>query len=101
MRWRFVFDKVSSEGDLREKVLKKLSHLGKYLKDVREDLVDGVVRIAKRSRWGYKVKMEVKLPGKEVVAEGKDKELLTAIDRAYHKVERMVRKHLERLKERG
>lgn len=100
MRWQFVFEKVSAEGDLREKVLKKLLRMDKYLKNVREDLKKGVVRISKRSRWGYKVKMEVKLPGKDVAVEGKDKELLSAVDEAYHKASRIVRKYFEKLREK-
>lgn len=101
MKWQFWFDKVSSEGDIKEKILKKLAPIEKYLRDVKEDLKYGVVRVTKGARWGYRVKVEVKLPGRELVAEGKAKELLTATDEAYHKIARSVRKYFERMKERG
>jgi len=101
MRWQLVFNKVSSEGDIREKVVKKLAELEKYLQRVGSDLKKGVVRLSRGERWGYKVKVEVNLPGKDVAVEGRGKELLSALDEAHHKAARVVRKYFERLKKRG
>ena len=100
MRLQLWFDKVSSKGDLRDKVLKKFSQVEKYLANMSEDLKKGFVRLSKGDRWGYKVKMGVKIPGTEVVAEAKDETLLTAIDAASGKLAREVRKRLEKLKEK-
>lgn len=100
MRLQLWFDKVSSNGDLKEKVFKKFSQVEKYLKDVSEDLKKGFVSLSKGDRWGYKVKMGVKIPGAEVVAEAKDETLLSAVDEASGKLAREVRKRLEKLKGR-
>lgn len=100
MRLQLWFDKVSSKGDLREKVFNKFSQVEKYLKNVSEDLKKGFVRLSKGDKWGYKVKMGVKIPGTEVVAEAKDETLLSAIDTASGKLAREVRKKLEILKEK-
>lgn len=100
MKLQLWYDRVSSVGDLGEKVAKKFSQVEKYLKNVSADLKKGFVRLSKGDRWGYKVKMGIKIPGSEVVAEAKDKTLLSAVDTASSKLAREVRKRLERLKEK-
>lgn len=100
MRLQLWFDKVSSEGDLKDKVVRKFLHVEKYLKNVSEDLKKGFIRLSKGDRWGYKVKMGVQIPGAEVVAEAKDETLLSAVDEATSKLSREVRKRLEKLKGR-
>lgn len=100
MQWQLIFDKVSTEGDVREKVVGKFSQLDKYLKRVGGDLRKGMVTMSKGERWGYRVRVGLKLPGKKLVVEGRGKELLSAVDEAYHKSSRRVRKYYERLQER-
>ena len=41
-----------------------------------------------------------RLPGREIVAEGKSETLLSAVDEAYGKTSRAVQKYLERLKDK-
>lgn len=98
MRFRFEFDEINGKNDIKERVVKKFSALDKYLKNVREDFKNAAVRIVKGERYGYKVKIDMSLPGKEVVAEGKAKSLLDAIDVAYNKSARVVRSYFEKLK---
>lgn len=64
---------------------------------VSGDMRGGVVNLSKGTRWGYKVKLKVRVPGKEVSVTGKGKELLSALDEAYAKSARRIRKHYERL----
>lgn len=100
MKLRYEFDHVNSNGDIKEKITKKFSALEKYLVRVREDFHQGLVRIIKGERFGYRVRVDVNLPGKKVVAEGKAETLLDAVDLAYHKTARIIREYLERLKEK-
>lgn len=96
----FIFDRVNGNGDLKDKIAHKFSSLEKYLVHVRQDFHKGLVRVAKGERWGYKVKVDVTLPGKKVVAEGRADKLLDAIDQAYHNTARITRTYFERLKEK-
>lgn len=100
MKWQMMFDRVSKSGDTKDKVIKKFSGLETYLGRMKSKLEKGFVTLSKGERWGYKVKTIFRLPGKEIVAEGKSETLLSAIDRAYDKASREVRKYLERLKDR-
>lgn len=87
MRLQFWFDRVSTEGDIKNKIAKKFQGLDKYLKHISSDLRAGVVRLSKGPRWGYRVKVDLKIPGKDVVAEGQDNNLLTAVDQVLNKLQ--------------
>ena len=98
MKWQMMFDRVSKSGDTKEKVVKKFAGLETYLGKMKSKLERGFVTLSKGERWGYKVKTMFRLPGKEIVAEGKSETLLSAIDRAYDKASREVQKYLEKVK---
>lgn len=100
MKWQMMFDRVSKSGDTKEKVIKKFEGIETYLGKMKSKLEKGFVTLSKGERWGYKVKTIFRLPGKEIIAEGKSETLLSAIDRAYEKASREVQKYLERLKDR-
>lgn len=100
MKFRFEFDNISGTEDVKEKISHKFSALEKYLVHVKEDFHSGLVRVMKGQRWGYRVKVDVALPGKTVIAEGKAESLMDAIDEAYHNTSRIIRKYFERLKEK-
>lgn len=99
MRLSFWFDRVSSEGDIKKKIGKKIAGLDKYLKHVSSDLRAAVVRLSKGERWGYKVKVDLKIPGRDVVAEGKDKEILTAVDQVINKLQQGLKKKIGKAKD--
>ena len=99
MKWQMMFDRVSKSGDTKEKVVKKFAGLETYLGRMKSKLEKGFVTLSKGERWGYKVKTIFRLPGKEIIAEGKSETLLSAIDQAYAKASREVQKYLERLKD--
>jgi len=96
MRLAFRFDGVSSEGDIKNKIAKKFAALDKYLKHVSSDLRQGVVNLSKGERWGYKVKVDLRIPGKDVIAQGGDKDLLSAVDTVVGKLKRGLRKKLKK-----
>lgn len=98
MRLQLWFDKVSTGGDIKTKVKHKFSSLDKYLKHVSSDLREGMIKLSKGDRFGYKVKAIFRIPGREVVAEGKSETLLSAIDSAYAKASREIKKHVDKLK---
>ena len=89
--------RVFQTTDIKEKVLKKLAPLSKYLSKVEKSNPKGEVRLSKGERWGYRVQMVMKLPGRKLAVTGKGKELLSAVDRAYSKGARRVRKYYERV----
>ncbi len=100
MKWQMMFDRVSKSGDTKEKVIKKFAKLETYLGRMKSQIQTGFVTLSKGERWGYKVKTMFRLPGHEIVAEGRSRTLLSAIDEAYAKAAREVRKYLERVKDR-
>ncbi len=99
MRLAFWFDRVSKDGDIKDKIAKKVGGLDKYLKHVSRDLREAVVRLSKGERWGYKVKVDLKIPGRDVVAEGKDEELLSAVDQAVGKLQQGLKKKIGKAKD--
>lgn len=100
MKWQMMFDRVSKSGDTKDKVIKKFAGLETYLGRMKSKLEKGFVTLSRGERWGYKVKTMFRLPGQRIVAEGKSRTLLSAIDQAYAKALREVQKYLERLKDK-
>jgi ribosomal subunit interface protein len=92
MKLSFWFDRVNAEGDVKTKIARKLAGLDKYLKHVSSDLREGWVKLSRGERWGYKVKVDLKIPGKDVVAEGRDENLLTAVDQVMNKLQQGLTK---------
>jgi ribosome-associated translation inhibitor RaiA len=97
MKWQMLFDKVSKSGDTKEKVIKKFAGLETYLGRMKSRVDSGFVTLSKGERWGYKVKTMFRIPGREVVVEGKSATLLSAIDEAYDKASAIVRKYLDKI----
>lgn len=97
MRLDFLFDRVENAGDIRTKISRKISQLDKYLKHVSSDL-RGVVKLSKGERWGYRVKVDLKIPGKDVVAESTDVSLLNAVDDTVNKLKVGLIKKKEKAK---
>lgn len=95
-----LFERVSKNGDTKEKVIKKFAGLETYLGRMKSRVESGFVKLSKGERWGYKVKTMFRIPGREIIAEGKSKTLLSAIDLAYDKASSEVKKYLERIKDK-
>jgi ribosome-associated translation inhibitor RaiA len=100
MKWQMMFDRVSKSGDTKEKIIKKFGGLETYLGRMKTKLERGMVTLSRGDRWGYRVKTMFRLPGKEIIAEGKSETLLSAIDQVYAKASREVKSYLERLKDK-
>lgn len=98
MRLAFLFDRVESVGDIKIKIARKIAQLDKYLKHVSSDLRAGVVKLSKGERWGYRVKVDLKIPGKDVIAESRDTDLLSAVDDVVNKLKTGLVKKSEKLK---
>lgn len=96
MRLSFLFDRVGRAGDLKSKIANKIAHLDKYLKHVSADLRSGVVKLSRGERFGYRVKVDLKIPGKDVIAEAQDTELLSAVDGVVAKLKKGLVKKAER-----
>jgi len=100
MKLSFELGSLGGKEDLKDKITKKFNVVEKYLSKVKEDFHRGFVRVSKGERWGYKVKVDMRLPGKEVVVESKAAKLLDAVDQAQAKASRMVRKYFERMRDK-
>ena len=100
MKWQMLFDKVEKTGDIKKKIEKKFSGLELFVGRFRSKLQTGFVKLSKGERWGYKVKTMFRLPGKEIVAEGKSETLLSAIDDVYGKASREIKRYLEKIKDK-
>lgn len=98
MRLSFLFDRVESVGDIKVKIARKIALLDKYLKHVSSDLRAGVVKLSRGERWGYKVKVDLKIPGKDVIAESQDTDLLSAVDSVVDKLKTGLVKKNEKMK---
>lgn len=100
MKWQMLFERVSTSGDTKEKVIKKFAGLERYLGRMRDKISQGFVTISRGERWGYRVKTMFRLRGQDIVAEGKSKTLLSAIDEAYGKAAGEVRRYLGKLRDK-
>lgn len=100
MKWQMMFDRVSKSDDTKEKVIKKFAGLETYLGRMKDKIETGFVTLSKGERWGYKVKTMFHVAGKDIVAEGKDRTLLSAIDNAYAKTAKEVQRYLDKIKDR-
>lgn len=94
------FDKVSTSGDTKEKITKKFSGIETYLGKMKTRVESGLVKLSRGERWGYRVKTTFRLPGREIVAEGMGRTLLSAIDETYGRASREVKQYLERLRDK-
>ena len=98
MKLQIELDKVSKQGDVKEKVIKKLSSLDKYLKHFSDDLSKGFVRVTKGDRFGYKVGFGINLPGKRLFTEEKREKLLDAVDETKAEMATQLKKYLDKFK---
>ncbi|MEI6691068.1 MAG: HPF/RaiA family ribosome-associated protein [bacterium] len=98
MKLQIELDQVSKEGDVKEKVVNKLSSLDKYLKKINADISKGFVRITKGERFGYKVGFGLNLPGKRLFTEEKREKLLDAVDEARAEMATQLKKYLDHFK---
>ena len=101
MKWQLMFDKVSKSGDTKEKVEKKFAGLETYFGRMKKSVNSGFVTLSRGERWGFRVKTMFRLPGKEIVAEGRSKTLLSAIDETYAKAAKAVKSYLEKVKDKN
>jgi ribosome-associated translation inhibitor RaiA len=98
MKWQMMFDKVAKTGDTKEKIVSKFAGLETYLGRMKSRVESGFITLSRGERWGFKVKTIFRLPGKDIIAEGRSRTLLSAIDEAYAKTSRAVKNYLEKIK---
>ncbi len=95
---------IASEGvdinpETREIITKKfISKISKFFKNYPEDAVSIKILIKKRPRWGFNVRCDLDIPGKNLHAEEAHKELVYAIVALAKEVSRRLRKQKEKTK---
>jgi len=73
--------------------------LEKHLQNFGKDIKTATVKIYKRTRWGYRVNFDMRLPGKEnIFAKASHRYLPSAIIQLREKIERQIKKYKTQLK---
>lgn len=100
MNIQIAFDGVKVSEDLHERVNEVFLPIDKLLRDFDGDLVVFYVRVEKRSSWGYKIGVNVEIPGRDIYAEEKGADMMVVLRKTRDSIKRQVRKHVERLRDR-
>lgn len=93
---------VTTEGfeltpETREMIDKKFSpKFVKYFKKYPEDAVAVRILIKKRTRWGFRVKCDLDIPGQNIYAEEVHRELEYALVALAHELARKLQKQKEK-----
>lgn len=95
MALRISVDGVELTDNLRLLLEEKLSsEINKYLGESAED---AVVNIKAGSRWGFKVTLDLNVPGHDrIFAQAKEKELHAAVGELRSDISRQLRKYKEK-----
>jgi ribosomal subunit interface protein len=84
----------------RDLVARKLVQpLDKLVTSFEPDLKIARLKIEQRTRWGYKLKLHIKLAGRDLFSEDKDKDLVSALVKVREGMEKQIKKHLEKLQD--
>ena len=99
MRIRIIGDNLQilpSHERLVDKLLKV--KLEKFLQPFNPDMKEALLRIEKRTRWGYKVNLSMVLPGKkQVFAEEVNDNLRQALTKLRAKISRQVKAYRDKI----
>jgi ribosomal subunit interface protein len=79
---------------------KVVPQLNKFVSSFNQDLKSARFTIKKRSRWGYRVKLHVTLAGEDLFAEAVEEEVVNAVMEAREEMERQIRDHMDKLRDR-
>lgn len=97
MKLHLASDEVEITPDIEEVIEKKLlKKISRLLKRYPEDSVTMDLIINTGSRWGFRVKCSLGLPGQNIHAEEKHKELEYAIVALSKELQRLLRKKKEK-----
>lgn len=97
---------IATEGleltpEIEEIIEKKLTpKLQKFFKKYPEDSIGINLFLKKRSRWGFRARVELDIPGQNIYAEESHKELTFAITALSRELARRLQKHKELAHER-
>lgn len=97
MKLRLASDEIQITPELEEVIQKKLlNKISRLLKRYPEDSVSMDLVIKAGSRWGFVVKCRLDIPGENIHAEEKHKELEYAIVALSEELQRLLRKKKEK-----
>lgn len=97
MKLHLASDEIEITPDIEEVIEKKLlNKISRLLKRYPEDSVSMDLMINTGSRWGFRVKCRLDLPGQNIHAEEKHKELEYAIVALSKELQRLLRKKKEK-----
>lgn len=102
MQIQILTDGVEIDDKVRGLIEKKLvPKLDKYLTHFDEDAKLATIKLEKRTRWGYKVNLNMNLPGKKhIFAEVKHNDLGAAVVDLREEVERQLIEYKEKLQQK-
>jgi ribosomal subunit interface protein len=99
MRINILGNQIKINNNIRSLVAKKLGQkLEKHLPRLNEEIKTAGLHIKKHSRWGYKLKFNMRLPkDKHLFAETKKDNLATALVELRKKLIKQIKKYKQEL----
>ena len=98
MKIQISWDKITPTEEEKEMVMEKFVILDKLLQKFEEDLKVASVNIAKRSRWGFRVKFDMQLPSKHIFATEMGDDLVNVVVAVREEVERQIKEYVEKMR---
>jgi len=100
MRIKIIGDNLKITPRIRKLAAEKIGRgLEKHLPPLNQEIKTATMTITKRTRWGYKVNLDMRLPENyQIFAEEKQETLLTALVKLREALEKQIKKYKERLK---
>jgi len=100
MRIKIIGDNLKISPRIRKLVVEKIGRgLEKYLPSLNQEIKTATMTITKRTRWGYKVNFDMRLPENyQIFAEEKQETLLTALVKLREALGKQIKKYKEGLK---
>ena len=99
LKYTLYWDDIEESERNEDLVKEKLGSIDKYLVDVKTELKSLEVLMSTGARWGYKVKLNLKIPGRNFFAQAKDRGLVLALVESRDRVITQVKDYLEKLKD--
>ncbi len=98
MKIQIAWEKIEPTEQDKQMVLEKLASLDKLLQRFEEDLKVAEVRIMRRSRWGFRIRFDMQLPGKHIFATEMGDELVNVVVAVREEAEIQIKEYVEKLR---
>lgn len=98
MKLQITSGKIPLSGTVEDLIAKNLgTDIEKYVENFDDGDLVANIRVQKRSRYGYKVIYEMRLPGNTIYSEEEDEDLRKAVRKLKYEVIRQIKRHKDKL----